>query len=307
VPSYIAQKVVLAGAVALFLSIVTFALLNAAIDPAAAIAGEDASTDQIEALRAQYGFDRPLHVRYLDWLGGVLTGDLGESYFWNRPVADLIAARAPVTIALALSALAVTIAIAVPLGIAAATNPGGSWDKIALTLASAAQATPSFWIGLIAILVFAVELGVAPASGAFSPAHFVLPAFVLGLVSTPAVLRLTRAGMIEALASDYVRTARAKGLLMHEVVERHALRNALLPVVSVLAVQLGAKLGGSVVTESVFAINGLGRLALDSILGADVPTLQMLVFVFAMTFLGLTLAADLLNAWLDPRMRVAPR
>ncbi|MDP3079497.1 MAG: ABC transporter permease [Brevundimonas sp.] len=298
------RRAALAVVVAVLLSVVTFVLLNAAIDPASAIAGEDASADRIAAIRAEYGLDRPLHVRYLDWLGGVLSGDLGVSYFWNQPVGELIASRAPTTLVLAFSALLVTILIAVPLGVLAALRQGTWLDVLASSIAGLAQSMPTFWIGLILMLVFAVQLRLVPVSGSYTPAHFILPAIVLGFSSVPSVLRLMRGGLIEVLQSDYIRTARAKGLLPDEVLTRHAMRNALLPVVSVLAVQLGAKLGGSVITESVFAINGLGRLALDSVLAADMPTLQILVFVFAMVFLILTFLADLLNAWLDPRIRV---
>lgn len=298
------RRAALAVVVAVLLSVVTFVLLNAAIDPASAIAGEDASADRIAAIRAEYGLDRPLYARYLDWLGGVLSGDLGVSYFWNQPVGELIASRAPTTLVLAFSALLVTILIAVPLGVLAALRQGTWLDALASSIAGLAQSMPTFWIGLILMLVFAVQLRLVPVSGSYTPAHFILPAIVLGFSSVPSVLRLMRGGLIEVLQSDYIRTARAKGLLPDEVLTRHAMRNALLPVVSVLAVQLGAKLGGSVITESVFAINGLGRLALDSVLAADMPTLQILVFVFAMVFLILTFLADLLNAWLDPRIRL---
>lgn len=298
------RRAALAVVVAVLLSVVTFVLLNAAIDPASAIAGEDASADRIAAIRAEYGLDRPLYVRYLDWLGGVLSGDLGVSYFWNQPVGELIASRAPTTLVLAFSALLVTILVAVPLGVLAALRQGTWVDALASSIAGLAQSMPTFWIGLILMLVFAVQLRLVPVSGSYTPAHFILPAIVLGFSSVPSVLRLMRGGLIEVLQSDYIRTARAKGLLPDEVLTRHAMRNALLPVVSVLAVQLGAKLGGSVITESVFAINGLGRLALDSVLAADMPTLQILVFVFAMVFLILTFLADLLNAWLDPRIRL---
>jgi peptide/nickel transport system permease protein len=243
-------------------------------------------------------------VQYADWLGSVLRGDLGTSHLWHRRVSELIAAHAPVTIALALSALLITIAIAVPLGIVGALRPNTLADRVALALAVAAQAVPSFWLGLMLIVLFALALPLFPVSGDETWKHFVLPAIVLGMSSVPAVMRLTRTGLLDVMASDYIRTARAKGFGIGQVLLRHAMRNALLPVVGVLAVQLGHKLGGSVVTESVFALNGLGRLALQAIVGGDIPTIQMLVFVFALTFVVLTLAADLLNAWLDPRIRL---
>jgi peptide/nickel transport system permease protein len=298
------QRLLLALAVALTLSVAAFVLLNAAVDPAAALAGADASMEQIEVLRRQYGLDRPLAVQYFAWLGDLSHGEFGESWYWGQPVRDLLLEHAPVTLLLAALALLVTIAVAVPLGIVAALRPGGRADLASTTLAVALQATPGFWLGLLLIIVFALQLRVLPVSGDETFAHFVLPAVVLGLGSVPHVMRMTRAGLIDALAADYARTARAKGLAPMRVVVRHALPNALLPVVAVLAVQLAQKLGGSVVTESVFALNGLGRLALESILAADVPMVQMLVFVFGITCVVLNFLADLLNAWLDPRIRV---
>ena len=277
---YIALRGLLALLVAFTVSLAAFLLLNVAADPAQAIAGEDATPDVVEAIRARYGLDRPLSVRYFDWLGGVLQGDFGESYYWHKPVAELVADRADETITLALSALAVTILIAIPLGALAALNPNSWIDRFALGVAVSAQAVPNFWLGLIMIILFGVMVPIFPVSGDDSWRHFVLPAFVLGASSVPAVMRLTRTGLIEVMGADYVRTARSKGFRGWPLLRRHAMRNALLPVISVLAVQLGQKFGGSVITESIFAINGLGRLALESILGADIPTVQMLIFVF---------------------------
>lgn len=301
---FILQRGALALAVALVVSFATFMLLNFATDPASAIAGEDATPEVVEQIRQQYGFDRPVMVRYFDWLGGVAQGDFGESYYWNKAVGQLVLERAPVTITLALSALMVTIVIAIPLGAIAALRPNSWADRFALTFAVSAQAMPNFWLGLILIILFGVMFPILPVSGDSTWRHFVLPAFVLGASSVPAVMRLTRTGLIEVMESDYIRTARSKGYRGYALLHRHAMRNALLPVVSVLAVQLGQKFGGSVITESVFAINGLGRLALQSILGSDIPTVQMLIFIFAITFVLMNLLADLLNAALDPRIRI---
>ncbi len=302
---YILQRGALALAVALVVSFATFMLLNYATDPASALAGEDATPEIVEQIRQTYGFDRPVFVRYFEWLGGVARGDFGESYYWNKDVASLVLERAPVTIALALSALMVTIVIAIPLGAIAALRPNSWADRLALTFAVSAQAIPSFWLGLMLIILLGVMIPVLPISGDSSWQHFVMPAFVLGASSVPAVMRLTRTGLIEVMESDYIRTARSKGYRGFALLRRHAMRNALLPVVSVLAVQLGQKFGGSVITESVFAINGLGRLALQSILGSDIPTVQMLIFIFALIFVLMNLLADLLNAALDPRIRIS--
>ncbi len=301
---YIALRGLLALLVAFTVSLAAFLLLNVAADPAQAIAGEDATPEVVEAIRHRYGLDEPLWVRYFDWLGGVLHGDFGESYYWHKPVVELVADRADETITLALSALAVTIIIAIPLGALAALNPNSWIDRFALGVAVSAQAVPNFWLGLIMIILFGVMIPIFPVSGDDTWRHFVLPAFVLGASSVPAVMRLTRTGLIEVMGADYVRTARAKGFRGWPLLRRHAMRNALLPVISVLAVQLGQKFGGSVITESIFSINGLGRLALESILGADIPTVQMLIFVFAIVFVVMNLLADILNAALDPRIRI---
>jgi len=302
---YTLRRALLALLVAFTVSVATFLLLHTATDPAQAIAGADADAAAVQQVRVQYGFDRPLAVQYASWLRGVVRGELGESYIWHRQVSELLAAHAPVTIALALSAMLITVVIAIPLGIVAAMRPNTIIDRIALTLAVTAQAVPSFWLGLMLIVLFGVMFPVLPVSGDETWRHFILPAVVLGASSVPAVMRLTRTGLLDVMGSDYIRTARSKGYMTGGILMRHAMRNAMLPVVGVLAVQLGHKLGGSVVTESVFALNGLGRLALQSILGSDIATIQMLVFVFALTFVVLTFLADLLNAWLDPRIRLA--
>ncbi|POF31467.1 ABC transporter permease [Roseibium marinum] len=302
---YSLKRLSLAVAVAVILSFVTFLLLNFATDPAQAIAGEDAEPEVVEQIRKTYGFDRPFLVRYAEWAGGVLRGDFGESYYWNKPVAEIVMNRTPVTLLLAFMSISVTIIIALPLGIVAAFRPNTAIDRMALGVAVSAQAIPNFWLGLIMIILFAVTWQIFPVSGDSSLSHFVLPSFVLGASSVPAVMRLTRTGMLDVMESDYIRTARAKGYRGFALVRRHALRNAILPVISVLAVQLGHKFAGSVITETIFAINGIGRLALESILGSDIPTVQMLIFLFAIVFVAMNLLADILNAVLDPRLRIA--
>ena len=301
---FILKRLALGLAVAFTVSLATFLLLNLAADPAAMVAGEDATQDAIEQIRVQFGFDRPLYVRFFEWLGSLMTGDFGDSYYWKQPVFDLLVDRAPVTLTLAAGALIVTVVVGLTLGVLAALKPNGWLDRFALSFGTAAQAIPNFWLGLILIILLGVMFPILPVSGDTSWKHFVLPCLVLGTSSVPQVLRLTRTGMIEVLGSDYIRTARAKGFRPRQILFRHALRNALLPVVSVITIQIGYKLGGSVITETVFALNGLGRLAYESILGADVPTVQMLVFFFALIFIILSILGDILNAWLDPRMRV---
>lgn len=300
---FISGRFVVVIAVALTLSFITFLLLNVAIDPAQAVAGEEAEALEIEQVRQQYGFDRPILIRYFEWFKAVLTGDLGISYYWNKPVGSLLLERAPETITLALMSVMVTIFIAIPLGICAAINPNSVIDRMCLGVAVSFQAIPNFWLGLVMIIIFSVTFPIFPVSGDKTYFHFILPSIVLGASSVPPVMRLMRTGLLEVMEADYIRTARSNGFFGWKLILNHAMRNALLPVVSVLAVQLGHKFGGSVITESVFSINGLGRLALESILGADIPTVQILVFVFAFTFLILNLLADILNAYLDPRLR----
>lgn len=300
---FISGRFVVVIAVALTLSFITFFLLNVAIDPAQAVAGEEAEALEIEQVRQQYGFDRPILIRYFEWFKAVLTGDLGISYYWNKPVGSLLLERAPETITLALMSVLVTIFIAIPLGICAAINPNSVIDRMCLGVAVSFQAIPNFWLGLVMIIIFSVTFPIFPVSGDKTYFHFILPSIVLGASSVPPVMRLMRTGLLDVMEADYIRTARSNGFFGWKLILNHAMRNALLPVVSVLAVQLGHKFGGSVITESVFSINGLGRLALESILGADIPTVQILVFVFAFTFLILNLLADILNAYLDPRLR----
>lgn len=195
--------------------------------------------------------------------------------------------------------------LSIPLGVAAAVRPNSLIDRFALLVSVIGQAMPSFWFGLILIVVFAVNLGWVPVSGSNSWRHFILPTIVLGYYATPAIMRLTRAGMLEVLRSDYIRTARAKGMRPGKVLFKHALRNAVIPVVGLAAVQLGFMLGGSVIVESIFALNGAGFLAFESISRNDFPVVQALILIFSLIYVLLTLLADLLNAWLDPRIRVA--
>jgi peptide/nickel transport system permease protein len=302
---FLLRRLAISVLVALSVSIVAFALLRMSGDLAQELAGERATAEQVEAVRVANGLDRPLPVQYLDWAQRALRGDLGVSLFSGEPAASLIAARLPVTATLALTSMALALALAVPLGVIAATRPNSWIDRISLMLAVFGQAIPNFWFGLILMLVFGVYLRWTPISGSDTLAHFVLPSVTLGLSAMPAIMRMTRSGMIDALDADYVRTARAKGLLMPAVLVRHALRNAVLPVVSITAVQLGALLGGSVVVESVFALNGIGQLAYQSIQRLDFPVVQAIVLMVSFIYIVLTFLSDIANARLDPRIRLA--
>ena len=300
----ILRRLTVAVMVALAVSVVTFGLSHVAIDPALALAGDSATDLDVEAIRERYGFDRPLVVQYADYLWRLLQLDFGTSYLTNRPVLEMIAERLPATALLAALSIAFALALAIPLGVSAALRPDSIVDRFALFFAVAGQSIPNFWAGLLLILLFGVQLRWLPISGNDTWAHFVMPAIALGYYSTPALMRLTRAGMIEVLKSDYIRTARAKGLRPPTVMFKHALRNAILPVVSLTAVQFGFALGGSIVIETIFNLKGIGWLSYDAILRADLPVVQAIVLVIACFYVVLTLAADLLNAALDPRIRV---
>jgi len=300
---FIVKRAGLAVLVAFTVSLISFSLLFLSGDPAAAIAGETASDQDVEAIRRIYGFDRPMMVQYWDWLTSALRGDFGESYYFKLPVADLILSRLSVTMTLGVCGISFALLTAVPLGVAAAIRPNSLIDRVALFLSVAGQAMPSFWFGLILIVVFSIQLGWLPPSGTSSPVHFIMPTIVLGYYAMPAIMRLTRAGMLEVLSSDYIRTARAKGAPEGLVMFKHALRNAIIPVVSLAAVQMGFMLGGSIVVESIFALHGAGYLAWESIGRNDLPTVQALILVFSMFYIVFTFLADVMNAWLDPRMR----
>ncbi len=301
---YILKRLGLALLVALTVSAISFGLLFMAGDPAVAIAGENATSEDIALINERFGFDRPLVVQYLEWLGKALTGDLGQSWYFNLPVMDLISDRLGTTMLLGLCGMSFALLLAIPMGVAAAALPNTLIDRVALFVAVIGQAIPSFWFGLILIVIFSINLGLVPASGNETWAHFILPTIVLGYYATPAIMRLTRAGMIEVLSADYIRTARAKGLSPRRVLFKHALRNAVIPVVSLAAVQMGFMLGGSIVVESIFALHGAGYLAWESISRNDLPTMQALILIFSVFYITFTFLADVLNAWLDPRLRV---
>jgi peptide/nickel transport system permease protein len=303
--AYVLKRLGVALLVALTVSLITFSMIFVSGDPALAIAGEGARAEDVENVRKFYGFDRPIAVQYVDWLWNALQGDLGRSYTLRRPVAEVIFARLPVTMLLGACALAFALALAIPLGVLAAVKPNSMIDRMALTLAVIGQAMPSFWFALTLILWFGVTWRLLPITGQDSWANFVMPSIALGYYVTPAVMRLTRAGMLEVLSSDYIRTARAKGLRPMTVLFKHALRNAIIPVVALAAVQFGFMLGGSIVIETIFQINGLGYLAWESIQRKDLPMMQAIVLVLSVIYVVLTFFADMLNAFLDPRIRVS--
>lgn len=297
------RRLLLALAVGLAVSAIAFFLLRVSGDLATALAGEDAPAAEVERIRQQFGLDRPLLVQYGEWLLRALTGDLGRSLFYQETVSALILDRLPNTLTLAGLGLALALLISIPLGVFAALWRNTWLDRSALGLAVLGQAMPSFWFALVLIIVFGLTLGWAPVSGSDTLAHFVLPAIALGWFSAPVLMRLTRGGMVEVLASDYIRTAHAKGLPVRVVLFKHALRNAIVPVVALGSVQFGNMLSGSVVIETVFALQGIGYLAWEAISRRDFPVVQGILLMVALFYVILTFAADLANAWLDPRIR----
>lgn len=284
---------------------IVFVLLHVSGDPAALLVTQDATRQDIERVRHAYGLDRPLSVQYARFIGRVARGDLGYSYYYGLPVTELISGHIGATFVLALASLAVATGLGMALGMAAAVRRGSVVDAAAMTLALFGTSMPSFWLGLLLIIVFAVKLGWLPVSGYGGLDHLVMPAFVLGGFYAAQVARLTRTSLLEVLAQDYIRTGRAKGLRARVVLFKHALRNAALPILTVLGLSFGQMLGGAIIVESIFAWPGMGRLAVQAVLGRDFPVVQGVAIVGAAVFLAVNLAVDLLYGWVDPRLRSA--
>jgi peptide/nickel transport system permease protein len=302
---FLLRRLVVALLVAATVLTLSFMLTRLSGDLAISIAGANATQADVEQIRVAYGLNRPLYVQYFDWVGRALMGDLGQSYFFKERVANLIAVRMPITVTLGLVGLAIALVVALPLGILAAVRENTWVDRAVMLVALVGQAMPSFWLGLILMIWLGLQLGWLPISGTGSWEHYVMPGIVLAFSAIPALTRLTRSGMIDALASDYIRTARAKGLSRMSILVKHAFRNAAIPIVAIAAVQFGFMLGGSIVIETVFALHGVGFLAWEAIGKNDFPVVQAVVMVLALIYIGLTLLADIMNAVLDPRLRAA--
>jgi peptide/nickel transport system permease protein len=275
-------------------------------DPVVAMLGEASqgiSQQGLDDLRRELGLDRPLPVQYVAYVGGLLRGDLGRSVRSRRPVLAEIRDRLPATIELALAALTIAVALGVTLGVVAAVRKRTWVDGLAIAVALVGVSVPVFWSGFVLMIVFALDLGWLPASGRGTWRHLVLPAVTVGVSSAAFIARITRGAVLEALAQDYVRTAHAKGVAPRRVVMRHALRNALLPIVTVVGLQLGGLLGGAVLTETVFAWPGVGRLLVDAIVARDLPLVQGSVLVVSLLFILVNLSVDLSYAAINPRVR----
>jgi peptide/nickel transport system permease protein len=302
---YLLRRVLLIIPVMLGVSVIVFGIMHLTPgDPALLMLGEAAAEEDYAALRERLGLNEPLYVQYGIWISRIVQLDFGRSIRSGRPVLDEISARLPATIELAVLATLLAIAVGVPLGVLSATRPNTAIDHTATVAAFGGLAMPVFWQGLMMILIFSVWLGWLPSSGRLGGwAYYVLPTLTLGTSAIAAITRMTRATMIEALTQDYVRTARSKGISERRVTYRHALQNALIPVVTVIGLQFGGLLSGAVITETIFTWPGIGRLAVDAIRSKDFPVVQGVVLVFAVTYALVNLFVDVLYAYLDPRLR----
>ena len=296
----------------LFVSMLIFGLQQLLPgDPAVILAGEERDPNVVAYLRGKLHLDDPLPIRYAYWIGGVVRGDLGESVRTQQPVLGLIAQKLPVTAELAVLAMSVALLIGVPAGIVSAVGRGKWWDHAANAFALWGLSTPNFWLGILMILLFSVQLGWLPASGYVSPfedlranlAAMAMPGFVLGNAIAAVLMRHTRSAMLQVLNADYVRTARAKGLSESTVIVKHALRNALTPIITLGALELGTLLSGAVLTEQVFTIPGFGKLIVDSVFNRDYAVVQGVVLVTATAYITLNLLADLAYFLVNPRLR----
>jgi len=282
---------------------VVFLILHLTGDPAALLLPPDATAEDIARFRTAMGFDDPVAVQYLRFLKGAVRGDFGESLRHGEPAMPLVVERLPATFQLAGAGLLIALALAIPAGIISAMKRNTAVDYIATVSALLGQAMPTFWLGIMLILVFSVRLNWLPSSGRGGLEHLILPAITLGLFTTARITRLTRSGMLEVLAQDYIRTARAKGVGESQVVWKHALKNASIPIVTIVGIDLGTLLGGSVITETIFAWPGVGRLSVQAIFNRDYPVVQSAVFLLASTFVIVNFLVDIVYTYLDPRIR----
>ena len=302
--SYIRRRLLQSVIVIWGISLIVFFLVRLAPgDPVTMLLAETAGPEQIAEARAKWGLDKPIYVQYWVFLTKAITGDLGNSLFFQQPALKVLMERMPATLQLSAVALLFSLSVAIPIGILSALKRDTIWDYLGTGLAMLGQAIPPYWLGIMLILLFSVNLGWLPTSGRGTVSHLVLPAITLGSVLMALVTRLGRSGMLDVMGDDYVRTARAKGLPERTVIVSHTLRNILIPLVTVIGLQLGALFGGAVISESIFAWPGVGRLALQAINARDYPLVQASVLVISVVYVFLNLAVDLLYVYLDPRIR----
>jgi ABC-type dipeptide/oligopeptide/nickel transport system permease component len=301
---YVVRRSVHSVGLLVGVSLVVFLLLHVVPgDPAQVLLGDQATPQRVAEIRTALGLDRPLPEQYWRFASRAVQGDFGQSIRAMRPVLPYVVERLPATLELALGALLISTGLGIPLGVLAAARRRSAWDFSSMALALLAQSAPNFWVGLILIAVFSVKLGILPVSGRGGLAHLVLPSVTLAIFFLGLVVRLTRSGMLEVLAQDYVRTAGAKGLPERLVVFRHALKNAMIPIVTVLGLQVGTLLGGAVVTETVFAWPGMGQLAVQAIYQRDYPVVQCIVLLLGGVFVVVNWLVDMSYTLLDPRIQ----
>jgi len=301
---YLIRRVLLTVPVLLGVATLVFSLIHLVPgDPAQAMMGDGASPQDVAELRKTLGLDQPLLTQYATFLRNALQGDLGKSFRTGQPVTTMVAERMPATAELAVAAMLVAIVMAIPLGVVAAVWRGTAVDYGAMTFALAGVSIPNFWLGPLLAIVFAVELGWLPVSGRGTLAHLVLPAISLGLALAAILARMTRASLLEELNELYVRAARARGVSRPAAITTHALRNSLIPLLTIVALQFGAVLTGAVITETIFAWPGIGRLLIQSIGFRDYPTVQGCILLIAVTYVTVNLVTDLMYGVLDPRIR----
>ena len=304
---YIIRRMFQAVFVILGVTMAAFAINFLAGDPTYVLIGNmrGMTRQDIQDFRHRMGFDRPVPVQYLDWLGKAVQGDFGTSFKFKENNWNIIVERFPSTLQLAASALILGLVVAIPLGTVAAVNRGSLWDRVSMVVALVGQSTPSFWMGLMLMLIFAVWLGLLPVSGRYDGwRSLVLPVLTLAFYDIARNTRVIRGSMLEILGEDFVRTARAKGARQRLILSRHALRNALIPLVTLIGMDLGSLLGGAIVVETIFAWPGMGTLTINAINGKDLPLLQAIVIVFAVTFVVANLLVDFGYTYLDPRVRL---
>jgi ABC-type dipeptide/oligopeptide/nickel transport system permease component len=303
---YIIRRLALSLFVLFGVSVVVFGLIHLAPgDPARLMLYDTAPEEEVQAMRKTLGLDQPLYLQYWLFLSNALRGDLGRSLYYKQPALRIILEQLPATAELTFAALFVSLVVAVPLGVISAVRRDTVWDYAGMLLATIGQATPVFWLGLMFILLFSVQWTLLPSSGRGGIENLLMPAVTLGAPLMALVTRLVRSGMLDILGEDYIRTARAKGLPRPAVVYRHALRNMLIPLVTVIGLQLGALLGGAVITETIFAWPGVGRLVVTAITARDYPLVQAATLLVSVYFVAINLLLDVLYVYIDPRVRVA--
>ncbi len=301
---YISKRLLQAIFVLLGVSLVAFIILHLSGDPLSLLISSGATPEQEAAIRTKMGLDDPLYIQYFRFLAQILHGDFGESLYYKQSTLSLIMNRLPATIQLTFAGILVATVIGIPLGIIAATKKGSVVDSVVRIIAICGQAIPSFWLGLMMILIFSVKLKWLPTSGRGTFDQMIMPAITVGLFSMASVCRLTRSTMIETLKTDYIRTAKAKGLHKARIIVIHALRNSLLPVVTTIGMEIGHLLGGTLLTETIFSWPGIGSLAVQAITNRDYPLVQTAVLITAFMFVIVNLIVDLLYAVIDPRIDV---